>query len=143
MKLQYIRLTDNAKPPIFATQGAACFDLTATSCSIAGSRTRIYGTGLALNIPEGYHVDVYIRSGLAFKKDFILANGVGIIDSDYTGEIMVKLVYIGDGQPDWPWVGDRIAQARLVRNTKTEFVETHEQKQTERGDGGFGSTGRQ
>ena len=142
MKLQYIRLTDNAKPPIFATQGAACFDLTATSCSIAGSRTRIYGTGLALNIPEGYHVEVYIRSGLAFKKDFILANGVGIIDSDYTGELMVKLADIGDGQPDWPWVGDRIAQARLVRNTKMEFVETHEQKQTERGDGGFGSTGR-
>ncbi len=141
MKLPYISLTDNARLPVFATQEAACFDLTATSCNTSGPRSRIYGTGLAFNIPDGYHVEVYIRSGLAFKNDFILANGVGIIDSDYTGELMVKIAHVGEGQPDWPWIGDRIAQARLVRNTKTEFVETHERKQTERGDGGFGSTG--
>lgn len=142
MILKYTRLTDAANPPVFATLEAACFDLTATSCSIHSPRSRIYGTGIALDIPEGYHVEVCIRSGIAFKSDFILANGVGIIDSDYTGEIMVKLAYIGDDIPDWPWVGDRIAQARLVRNTKTEFVETHEQKQTERGGNGFGSTGK-
>jgi len=140
--LKYTLLDPSATEPIFATAQAACFDLTATSVKVACSNARIYGTGLAFNIPEGYHLEVYIRSGLAFKYDFILANAVGIVDSDFTGELMVKIAYIGDGNPEWPWVGDRVAQARLVRETKTEFVETHERKQTERGENGFGSTGK-
>jgi dUTP pyrophosphatase len=142
MILKYTQTHRLAQPPYFATEGAACFDIVAASCKTSGPRSRIYGTGLAFNIQEGYHIEVYIRSGLAFKSDFILANGTGIIDSDYTGDVMCKLVYIGDGNPDWPWVGDRIAQARLVRNTKTELKETNGRKQTERGEGGFGSTGR-
>ena len=142
MILKYRTLHNLAKPPIFATEGAACFDLSAATCDITGSRSRSYGTGLAFNVPDGYHLEVYIRSGLAFKHDFILANGVGIIDSDYTGELKCKLSYIGGGVPDWPWIGDRIAQARIVRNTKTELKETHEIKRTERGEGGFGSTGK-
>ena len=128
--------------PRFATPEAACFDLTATSRGPVTARSRVYGTGLALDIPSGYYVETCIRSGLAFKGDFILANGVGIIDSDYTGEVMCKLVYMGDGQPDWPRLGDRIAQARLVRLVKTDIQWTEERKETERGEGGFGSTGR-
>lgn len=128
--------------PSFATPDAACFDLNATTRGPVTARSRVYGTGLALDIPSGYYVEVYIRSGLAFNRDFILANGVGIIDADYTGEVMCKLVYMGDGQPDWPRLGDRIAQGRLVRMTKTQIELTKEQKETTRGENGFGSTGR-
>jgi dUTP pyrophosphatase len=141
MKLKYKLLHHNAKPPAFATDGAACFDLYAASMA-SGSRSRVYGTGLAFDIPDGYHVELYIRSGLAFKGDFILANAVPIIDNDFIGEVMCKLTYLGNGQPDWPWIGDRIAQGRLVRTTKTELEETETLKETKRGDAGFGSTGK-
>jgi len=141
VKLKYKLLTPDAKAPFFATDGAACFDLYAASVR-PGSRSRIYGTGLALDIPEGYYVELYIRSSLAFKGGFILANAVGIIDTDYTGELMCKLVYIDDGDPSWPSIGDRIMQGRLVRIISTELEETDELKQTTRGDKGLGSTGK-
>ena len=70
---------------------------------------------------------------------------VSLIDADYLGTIKVKLTYDGpvSYRPDWPMVGDRIAQAMLVKNVKTDLVEVDEiDKETERGDGGFGSTGR-
>lgn len=142
MKLLIKKLNTQATIPSHAHDDDACFDLTTTSCDSAGSRSRIYGTGLSMDIPKGYLVEVYIRSSLAFKGDFILTNGVGIIDAGYIGEVKCKLTYIGDGKPDWPWVGDRIAQARLVRKIKTEIEETYDIKDTERGDGGFGSSGK-
>jgi dUTP pyrophosphatase len=141
MKLKYKLLHPNAKRPVFATDGAACFDLYAASMA-SGSRSRVYGTGLAFDIPDGYYVALYIRSGLAFNGDFILANGSAIIDADFSGEVMCKLSYLGNGVPDWPWPGDRIAQGRLVRLTKTELEETETLKDTKRGESGFGSTGK-
>jgi dUTP pyrophosphatase len=86
--------------PTFAHDDDACFDLTATSVKVVGSRSRIYGTRLHFDIPKGYHVEAYIRSSIAFKKQIILTNGVGIIDSGYTGEVMLHLTYVGEDHPD-------------------------------------------
>jgi dUTP pyrophosphatase len=142
MKLPVKKLYPSATIPTFATPGAACFDLTATTREGVKGNSRVYGTGLAFSPPDGYYVELYIRSGLAFKQDFILANGVAIIDNDYRGEVKLKLTYLGDGQPDWPLPGERIAQGRLVRQTKTDIHEVTEIEDTQRGEGGFGSTGR-
>ena len=142
MKLGIKKLHSNAELPEFQTEGAACFDLVATGReSYMGGM--LYGTGIAMDIPDGYHVKIYSRSGHGFKHGIRLANGTGIIDSDYTGEVMVKLVSDTDVPHfDWPYVGDRIAQAMLCRNVKTEIVEVEEIKKTKRGDKGFGSTGK-
>lgn len=142
MILRYKLQHPHAKPPKFAHDDDACFDLTAAHRGDTDGNSRVYDTGLAFQIPKGYYVELAIRSGLAFNGNFILANGVGIIDAGYTASVKCKLVYLGEGNPDWPRVGDRIAQGRLVRLTKTEFEEVSEIDETERGDGGFGSTGR-
>ena len=93
--------------------------------------------------PSGYDIDLYIRSSLAFKKDFILTNSVGIIDNGFRGIVKVKLTYVGTSAvPDWPRIGDRIAQGRLLKKIKTTFEEVDDAKETERGEGGFGSSGR-
>lgn len=130
--------------PEFKTDGAACFDLTAVSRSPIGSRSVVYDTGVVFDIPGGYHIKVYSRSGHGFNDSLRLANAVGVIDSDYRGPIKVKLTYDGPphGRPDWPMVGDRVAQAMLVKNVKTEIVEVEEVSETERGENGFGSTGK-
>lgn len=145
MKLGYKKLTPEAKAPAFQSDGAACFDV---ACIDGGtpqhSRARVYRTGLAFDIPDGYYLEFNSRSGHGFKGDLRLANSTGIVDSDYTGEVMVKLTYDGPNyaKPEWPWAGERIAQARLVRCVKTDIVEIEEMKQTERGNDGFGSTGK-
>lgn len=136
-------LDDNAVMPYFATDGAACFDIVATSVKPHGNG-RIYTTGLAFEIPDGYGLDVFSRSGHGFNYDLSLANSVGIIDPDYKGELMVKLKYAGplSMAPDWPQVGDRIAQARLVKLVPTKLVQVDELSETDRGEGGLGSTGK-
>ena len=98
-------------------------------------------TGLAAEIPEGYAGLVFARSGIASKRGLAPANKVGVIDSDYRGEIMVALhnhseetALIADGE--------RIAQLVIVPYLRAEFEETEELGETKRGEGGFGSTGR-
>lgn len=144
MKLGVKRVHPKSVMPKFETEGASCFDVVCVSRQPYGRRAMIYATGLVFDIPSGYGLEVHSRSGYAFKDDIRLANGVAQIDQDYTGELMVKLTYDGpqNATPDWPHVGDRIAQAKLVKNVKTDLVEVDEiKKQTERGTGGFGSTG--
>ena len=142
VKLQVKRLHSGAVIPTFATDGSACFDLTAAEADPPNGNTRVYSTGLAIAAPPGYYVELCIRSGLAFKQGFILANGIGVIDADFRGEVKVMLAYLGSGRPEWPWIGDRIAQGRLVRLTKTEIEEVTSLDETKRGEGGFGSTGK-
>jgi len=145
MKLPYTLKHPKAKPPVFASDQAACFDLTACTREPSGQRAMIYDTGIVWDIPDGYHLKVYSRSGQGFKYDMRLCNSTGIIDADYLGTIKVKLVYDGpvSYRPDWPIVGDRIAQAMLVKNVKTELIEVEEiTKETARGENGFGSTGK-
>lgn len=141
MKLGVKLLNGKAELPEFKTEGAACFDLVATDWISEGLSHRVYGTGLAFEIPKGYHLKVYSRSGHGFKDNLSLCNSVGIIDADYKGEVKVKLTHTDIDTPNWPWVGDRVAQAMLVKNVKTDIIEVQELSESERGEGGFGSTG--
>jgi dUTP pyrophosphatase len=155
----------NATLPSFATDGSACFDICArfhegkpitayTTSNIEmrvshtdGKFTVFKGwrvlvpTGLILDIPEGYSVRLHARSGLALKQGLVLANGEGVIDSDYTNELLVMMHTVGDNMVTI-CDGDRICQAELVRNQPTLFVSIPNppQPKTTR-NGGFGSTG--
>lgn len=145
MKLPYKRRHPAAVPPKFAHDTDACFDLTAATREPSGARSMKYDTGLVFDIPDGYVLKVFSRSGLGFKHDIRLCNSTAIIDAGYLETVKIKLTYDGpvSYRPDWPMVGDRFVQARLERNVKTDLVEVDEiDKETERGDGGFGSTGK-
>lgn len=153
MKIKIKKMHPDAKPPEYATPGAACFDLRAVS--VAGSDllgSHVWQddpvtcrTGLAFEIPPGHVMLVSSRSGQGFKFDVRLANCVGMIDSDYRGEVIVKLTCDKD-QPEHmaPYhvsPGDRVAQAMVLPIERVEFVESEELSETQRGTGGFGSTG--
>ena len=104
-------------------------------------QSRQFRTGLAFEIPDGYVMLVYSRSGHGFKSGVRLANGTGIIDSDYRGPMLVRLH--NDGQlPFNVRNGDRIAQCLLMPAPQVEIVQVEELSETDRGDGAFGSTGR-
>ena len=134
--IKYKKLHHKAVAPFKATDGAAGFDLTAVT-----RQGNVFGTGLAFDIPVGYVLLIYSRSGHGFKENTRLSNSVGVVDSDYTGEIKVALRR-DDGKPLTVQVGDRVAQGVLMRLPKVTFTETQELKETERNDNGFGSTGR-
>jgi dUTP pyrophosphatase len=130
--------------PAYATAGAAGADL----CSAEISDLRLHpgkraavATGLVLELPPGYEAQVRPRSGLARRFGVTLANSPGTIDSDYRGEVMVLLINLGD-QPVTIARGDRIAQLVIAPVTRAELVEVTELTASQRGSGGFGSTGR-
>lgn len=132
------------KLPIYATSGAAGADLMAcldqTMTIKPGERAAV-PTGIAMELPNPNLVAlVFARSGLASKKGLALSNGVGVVDSDYRGEI--KVLMINHGQEDVVIQnGDRIAQMLLLEVSKAIFTEVDELGDTARGEGGFGSTG--
>lgn len=146
MKLKIKKLHPAAIVPKFATEGAACFDLHAIECGhqdpIYARGSRLFRTGLAFEVPTGHAMMVYSRSGHGFKNGVRLVNCVGVIDSDYRGEVMVKL-HADDTASDVLRVnpGDRIAQAMIVELPHVQFEVVDELSRTVRGDGGFGSTG--
>jgi dUTP pyrophosphatase len=98
-------------------------------------------TGLALEIPPGYEVQVRPRSGLALKHGVTVANAPGTIDADYRGELKVILVNLGE-QPFVIQRGERVAQLVLAAVARAEVIEVEALSETQRGGGGFGSTGR-
>lgn len=134
--------------PVYATKGAACFDIRAYLPFQNGRSTviapySVIPTGLQFEIPEGKVLMVYSRSGHGFKHATRLANCVGVIDSDYRGELMVRLAR--DTSLEESLVvnhGDRIAQAMLVDAEQVTFEEIQEISETARGKGGMGSTGK-
>jgi dUTP pyrophosphatase len=137
------QINENAILPKYSTEGAACFDLYATSSTIVNSHegSTFIGTGLTFEIPVGFVMLVYSRSGHGFKNDIRLCNSVGVIDSDYRGEVMVKLH--NDGiNPYTVSQGERIAQAMIVPYFQANLVVSDELSDTSRGIGGFGSTGK-
>lgn len=139
--LKVQRLTKRATLPEYVTQGAACFDIcTTTTAPLLSGRSHVYETGLAFEVPEGYVLQVYSRSGMGFNKDTRLANCVGIIDSDYRGELKIKLRNDGKEIVNVR-LGDRIAQGMLVRVDQWTIEEVEELSATDRGEAGFGSTG--
>ncbi|MCF0120830.1 MAG: dUTP diphosphatase [Oscillospiraceae bacterium] len=138
------RLTDTAVLPKYASPGAAGADIyadTAESVSFNPGETKLIRTGLAMAIPEGYMGLVFARSGLSSKRDLAPANKVGVIDSDYRGEVMVALHNHGSVTRTIE-AGERIAQLVIVPCVAAELCEAVELDETERGTGGFGSTGK-
>lgn len=127
--------------PSYATPGAAGMDLRASESAILdpGMR-RAIGTGICLQIPEGYEGQVRPRSGLAMKHGVTLLNAPGTIDSDYRGEVRVILINHGD-EPFHVEPGDRIAQIVFAPVQQVRLLECEALNETERSGGGFGSTG--
>ena len=160
MKVRFKKLNEKAVMPTKAHATDAGFDLTATSREVdEESGSVVYGTGIAVEIPEGYVGLVFPRSSIC-KKDLALSNAVGVIDAGYRGEIMAKFkfcikagvhkvegagehifaktVYPGNRVYE---VGDRIAQLIILPYPEVEFVEADSLGGSERGKGGYGSTG--
>lgn len=128
--------------PAPATAGAAGHDVTsADEGSLAPGERRIFRTGLALAIPHGWECQVRPRSGLALKHGVTLPNSPATIDSDYRGELMIALINHGQ-EPFTVSRGMRIAQLVFARVEPVEWRQVGELPATERGAGGFGSTGR-
>lgn len=142
------RLHPAAVLPVHATAGAACFDLIAVDADNCERHPNdvhgvIFGTGLAFEIPPGFVMLIFSRSGQGFNNAVRLSNCVGVIDSDYRGEVKVALRFDASADYRCPKVrsGDRIAQAMIVAAPAVALVEADELGETERGAGGFGSTG--
>lgn len=127
--------------PAYATSGAAGMDVvSAEEVTIAPGARHAVATGLALAIPQGYEIQVRPRSGLALKHGITVPNTPGTIDSDYRGELKVILINLGN-EPFAIARGDRVAQLVLAPVVQAAWAEVEELDATERGEGGFGSTG--
>ncbi len=145
INVEYQLLYENAQAPTYGTYGSAGMDLRACIGSpinlLPGSVTLVT-TGLALNMKDRSMCAMILpRSGLGHKHGIVLGNLVGLIDSDYQGEIMVSLWNRSDQEYTINH-GDRIAQLVFVPIAVANLVEVHEFSRTERGSGGFGSTGK-
>lgn len=138
------KLCENAVLPKYGTEFAAGADLyacmDAEAVTLAPGETKLIRTGIALEIPAGYAGFVFARSGLACKRGLAPANKVGVIDSDYRGELMVAL-HNHSGIPQSVENGERIAQMVILPYLAVDFIESDTLDDTERGAGGFGSTG--
>lgn len=145
VSLKFKRITPDAKAPYRATTSSACYDVFANDTVTLypqRGQDKAYKvpTGVAFEIPEGYHLEVYVRSSTGLKTKLRLANGTGIVDSDYVDELFLLVENIGSSVTRIN-KGERIAQVMLVENVPSELVEvdsltkegTHE---------GFGSTGK-
>lgn len=156
MQVKIKKLHENAVVPKYAKDGDAGMDIVATSMlwNLADGKCQVeYGTGIAVEIPQGYVGLIYPRSSIS-KTVLTLSNSVGVIDSGYRGEIKFKfnsktapVIADVDGkdtilcEPDVYQIGDRIGQLVIMPYPKVELVEVEELSSTERGAGGFGSSG--
>lgn len=138
------KLRENAVVPTYGSDFAAGADLYAAvdePVTIEAGETKFIPTGFAFEIPEGYAGFVYARSGLASKRNLAPANKVGVIDSDYRGEVMTALHNHGK-TPQTVEPCERIAQMVIAPYITANFILSESLDDTDRGDGGFGSTGR-
>jgi dUTP pyrophosphatase len=127
--------------PVYATDGAAGMDVvSAEDVRISPGGRYAVATGLALAIPPGFEIQVRPRSGLALKHGITVPNTPGTIDSDYRGELKVILINLG-AEAFEVRRGDRVAQLVLAPVTRASWLAVEELDETERGEGGFGSTG--
>jgi len=143
VKLRWTRLSDAAQPPAPAHPGDAGYDLRAAepACLEPGARASV-GTGVALEVPDGYAGLVLPRSGLAARHGIALVNAPGLIDSGYRGEVRVLLLNTDRDEAFEVAVGDRIAQLVLVAHASPELDEVADLADSARGASGFGSSGR-
>ena len=143
-KVNIKKLNEKATIPTYGSEfsaGADLYALADEAITIEAGKTVLVHTGVAMEIPTGYVGLIFARSGLATKRDLAPANKVGVVDSDYRGEIMVALHNHGS-EAKTIENGERIAQLVLVPYLAAEFDEVDELSDTVRGEGGFGSTGR-
>ena len=139
VKVKVKKLHPNAVVPSYAKPGDAGMDLTCISESWNEDNSMVtYDTGLAMEIPEGHVGLLFPRSSVS-KTSLVLANSVGVIDSGYRGPIMFKFRYPEEGMVYD--VGDRVGQIIILPYPEVQFEEVNDLTQTERGEGGFGSTG--
>lgn len=142
MNIKLLKLNENAVIPSYATEEAACLDLTAISVKVVNEKDYgyiEYGTGIALEIPKGYEAEIRPRSSIS-KTGMILANSPGTIDSDYRGEIFVRFKWI-PGSRKYE-VGERIAQMKISQKQHISFELVESLSETKRNNSGFGSTGK-
>ena len=140
-----IQLDDGARLPVYGSSQAAGADICAclgigNSMTIEPHRWALVPTGLRISLPVGFEAQIRPRSGLAAKKGVTVLNSPGTVDSDYRGEVKVILI----NHSDEPFVindGDRIAQMVIARHESASFVSVPSLDETDRGEGGFGSTG--
>ena len=169
MKVNIKKLSENAVIPQYAKPGDAGMDVVATSINVTDKYIE-YGTGLAFEVPEGYVMLIFPRSSNS-KMDLLLANSVGVLDSGYRGELKLRFKrnYRIENKPseatnnefttssilwgenvedyrinacDWYEVGDKVGQIMIIPYPQIEFSEVEELSETQRGSGGFGSTGK-
>jgi dUTP pyrophosphatase len=151
LTVQFKKLSERAIIPTKGSEIAIGYDIVATSRSVIKNGVIKYGTGIAVDIPKNYGLYIYPRSSIS-KMDMRLANSIGVIDPDYRGEIFIPMEVINMVQSgnikrirdnDLIYkVGDRIAQAVLLPRLDINFKEVETLSDTNRGKGGFGSTGR-
>lgn len=148
MRVRVKKLHPDAVVPKYAKPGDAGLDLVAISCEAGRNRSNrriaTYGTGLAFEIPEGYVGLVFPRSSIS-RTDLLLTNSVGVIDSGYRGEITFKFIVDGGVRPTKEGayqIGDRIGQLVIIPYPKIELELVESLSETERGEGGYGSSGR-
>lgn len=138
------KLNEDAILPTYGSEFSAGADLYALPSQgeivFAPDETKFVHTGLAMELPVGYAGLVYARSGLASKRGLAPANKVGVVDSDYRGEIMVAL-HNHSGMEQKIVAGERVAQLVVTPFLKVDFALREELTETARGEGGFGSTG--
>ena len=136
-------LSEYAQMPEYATDGSLGMDLSAAIESpvmLKAGERRLIPRGFAIQIPDGWGAFVFPRSGLSFKKGITMCNSVGVIDTDYTGEVKVSAINLSD--KDYTInPGDRIAQLVFLPVEKAKLVPVENLDDTDRGAGGFGSTG--
>ena len=141
MNIKIKKLHKDAVIPFYASEGAAGMDLTATEIEVVDEKDHgyiSYKTGLAMEIPVGYMGLLFPRGSVS-KTGLIMANCVGVVDADYRGDIEARFKYVaGSKKYD---AGDRVAQIIILPFPTIEFEEVEELTQTERGEGGHGSTG--
>jgi len=141
MKINIKKINPNAVTPTYAKVGDAGMDLVATRIISDTSFQITYGTDLAMEIPEGFVGLIFPRSSIR-KYELLLTNSVGIIDSGYRGEIQATFIKEYGVDSLRYKVGDRICQIMIIPHPTIEFEEVNELNNTERGEGGFGSTGK-
>lgn len=135
-------LSENAKAPTYATDGAACFDFyAAESKTVHAGQAAIVDTGIAVEVPENFALLLFSRSGHGFKHGIRLANAVGVVDSDFRGSVKVCL-HNDSGFVYSVAAGDRIAQGLIVATFRHKIEVVDELSETARGAGGMGSTGK-
>lgn len=143
LKINFKKLNEHAKLPTKGSLDAACFDVYAASIKIERPNKMIVGLGFATEIPKGYKGILVPRSSIS-KTNWVLANSIGVIDADYRGEWMAIFKCLGEMvyEPLPFGVDDRCAQIYFEKILDAEFIEVEELSDTQRGEGGFGSTGK-